>query len=197
MTTHPHGEQLSAYLDGMLDTWQMRQVAQHLGACAQCRALQNSLRQTKMLLREIAPPETPGADFWVNTYRRLRVEGETRPSWKASLRETLSAGLPSAQRRWAAGAAAAAVIGAAIAGPLLTHSINSHPTSPGTIASATDSVDISSLVRAHTESAAYQPLGDPDRQAMINADTDDGIGFNDVAAEATGDGGSFAADAAH
>ena len=35
---HPHGEQLSAYIDGMLDVGKTRGIAEHLRACAPCRA---------------------------------------------------------------------------------------------------------------------------------------------------------------
>ena len=42
MNDHPHGEQLSAYMDGMLDVAQMRDVARHLDQCAACRAFARS-----------------------------------------------------------------------------------------------------------------------------------------------------------
>jgi hypothetical protein len=190
MTKHPHGEQLSAYLDGMLDVRHMHQIAQHVSVCDQCLFLQKSLGRTRQTLRDIPPPPLPGPEFWTDTYRRLRTEGVARSSWSLSLRETLAAGFSSPSRRWAAGVAAAAVIGAAVSGPLMPHP-------PQAAAPVADSVDISSLVRAHVASAARQPLADPDRQAMLSADTDDGQGFGDGITEAAGDGGSFAADAAH
>jgi hypothetical protein len=192
MTKHPHGEQLSAYLDGMLDVRHMHQIAQHVSVCDQCLFLQKSLGQTRQTLRQIPSPPMPGPDFWADTYRRLRTEGAARPSWGVSLRETLATGFRSPSRRWAAGVAAAAVIGAAVTGPLMSHG----PQAAVPTGSA-DSVDISSLVRAHAASAAQQPLADPDRQAMLSADTDDSQGLSDGTLEAAGDGGSFAADAAH
>ena len=53
MTTkdgHPHGEQLSAYVDGMLDVAKTRSTAEDLRACAACRAVAEDLRG-----RESAP----------------------------------------------------------------------------------------------------------------------------------------------
>ena len=75
------------------------------------------------------------------------------------------------QRRWSAGLAAAALIVGAAVSPLVSHG-PSHVVrlrAPATAASP-DSVDVSSLVQAHTELAARQPLADTDRQDMIAMD---------------------------
>ncbi|MBV9848521.1 MAG: zf-HC2 domain-containing protein [Armatimonadetes bacterium] len=172
MNAHPHGEQLSAYLDGMLDVVQMRDVAAHLSACPACRAAYEGLKQTKSLLQGIGAPAPPVPEFWVNAYRRMRVEDAAkrpafRPSWEA-LRDAMR----EPQRRWSAGLAAAAVVAAAIAGPLVGHGPvpPMPPVSPASNAPAADTVDVSSLVQAHTESAARQPLADRDRQDMIAMD---------------------------
>ncbi len=194
MMTHPHEEQLSAFLDEMLDIRQMREVAQHLGVCSRCQGAESSLSRVKTMLRESTSPAMPDSDFWANTYRRMRTEGNARPGWRSAFRTALASGLPGTQRRWAAGVAAAAAIGLALAGPLLNPTSGTHPRHPITVSA--DAVDISSLVRDHTESAARQPLADADRQTMISADTDDAFGFSDVTADPAGDGGSFAADAA-
>ena len=172
MNAHPHGEQLSAYLDGMLDVVQMRDIAAHLGACASCRAAYQGLQQTKSLLNGVHPPAPPAPEFWAGAYRRMRVEDAAkRPALPRLSRQGLRDALQEPQRRWSAGLAAAAVIVAALVGPLVSHGPGpmTAPARPP-VAVAPDSVDVSSLVQAHTESAARQPLADPDRQNMIAMD---------------------------
>ena len=173
MNAHPHGEQLSAYLDGMLDVAQMRDIAGHLGVCPVCCAAYEGLKQTKALLGGIHAPAQPAPEFWTNAYRRMRVEDAakrpvSRPSWEA-LREAMQ----EPQRRWSAGLAAVVLVAAAIAGPLVdrTVTVGTLPANPPVSTTlAADTVDVSSLVQAHTESAAHQPLADPNRQDMIAMD---------------------------
>ncbi len=171
MNAHPHGEQLSAYLDGMLDVAQMRAVAAHLAVCPQCPPVLEGLRRTKRLLQTITPPAQPAPEFWAGAYRQMRTEESanrrSRPPvfWDA-LRETFR----EPQRRWSAGLAAAAVTVAAIAAPLMSGQSSSRTTLPTLGAPAADSVDVSTLVQAHAESAARQPLADTDRQDAIALD---------------------------
>lgn len=178
MTTHPHEEQLSAYMDGRLDVAQTHDVARHLSACASCQSALAGLQKTKALLRDLEAPAMPGLEFWTNAYRRLRVEGgaaaKARSPW-----ETLRTGLHGTQRRWAAGLAVAGLVAAAVVTPWVSQG---PPPPPPVVAS--DFVDVSSLVRAHAASAARQPLADPDRQTMIAADVDDFPEVNDAAREA-------------
>lgn len=126
-----------------------------------------------MLLRGLDAPASPGPEFWTDTYRRLRVEGDSprplRVGW--------------APRRWAAGLAVAALLGAAVITPLAMP--DPVPAPPPAVEN--DFVDVSSLVRAHAASAACQPLADPDRQTMIAADVDDLPDDGDAALEASGD----------
>ena len=183
MNAHPHGEQLSAYLDGMLDVTQMRDIAGHLGVSPSCRAAYEGLKQTKALLGGIHAPAQPAPEFWTNAYRRMRVEDTAkrpafRPSWEA-VRQAMQ----EPQRRWSAGLAAVAILAAAIAGPLANRAtpVGSIPGGGiGNASIAVDTVDVSSLVQAHTQSAARQPLADPNRQDMIAMDdsftTDDSGG---------------------
>lgn len=179
MNTHPHEEQLSAYMDGRLDVSQTRQVARHLSACRACRVGLESLQETKALLRSVAAPAAPGPEFWTDAYRRLRVEGEgakTRSLW-----QTWRAGPRVAQRRWAAALAVAGLVAAVVVTPLVSPG---PPLPPPAVTS--DFVDVSSLVRAHAASAARQPLADPDRQTMMAADVDDLPEIGDATAEANG-----------
>ncbi len=188
MNTHPPQETLSAYIDDMLDVAQMRQTAQHLRACQACRASCASLRETRDLLRHLpAPPALP-REFWINTYRHVRVNGTARPN-SGSLLEQVRQSLLGTQRRWAAGAAAAAVLGMALAAPLISsyHNAPAHPAGTTAI-NAPDVVDLSTLVRDHAQSAAAQPLADSDRQTMLSADVDNGSAFGDLGAEAAGNG---------
>lgn len=195
MNTHPHGEQLSAYIDDMLDVAQMRSVAGHLRACTACRSACASLQQTCDLLRGLDAPAKPSPEFWTDTYRRMRVEGHARRPMPP-LGEQIRQGLLGTQRRWAAGVAAAAVLGAAILAPLVSNDL--HPTQttpPPAVSMNVDVVDFSSLVRDHAQSAAAQPLADSDRQTMLSADADALGASVDAGAEAAGNG-SFTTDAA-
>jgi hypothetical protein len=194
MNDHPHGEQLSAYIDAMLDVAQMRLVAQHLDNCAACRTSLASLSETRTLLHGMGLPPAPGPDFWMNTFRRLRVESQGA-SITGDIGNRLRLHRAGTPRRWAAGVTAAVMLGALAFGPWLAHP-PSEPTSPPP-AVLEDFVDMPSLVRAHTDSAAREPLADADRQTMISADTDDLGMFNDASSEAAGDEDSVAADAAH
>lgn len=178
--THPHGEQLSAYIDSMLDVSQMRGVGEHLHACAACRGLEADLRRTKLLVRGLPEPTLPGTDFWTAAYRQLRVDDRERREAKRSAWAILSSPEQRAHRHWAAGLAAAAlIVGAFSVGPLTsTPSTVSvmpvHARVPTAFAPASSpqdvSPDVSSLAEMHTDSVSCLPLADPDQQKMIAAD---------------------------
>lgn len=195
MNTHPQQETLSAYIDDMLDVAQMHQTALHVRACRPCRASCASLRETRDLLRHLpAPPALP-REFWTNAYRHVRVNGASRQPYMSLLGQARQS-LLGTQRRWAAGAAAAAVLGIALAAPLVSNEHHAATQSTRTTAiTAPDVVDLSTLVRDHAQSAAAQPLADSDRQTMLSADVDDGSASGDGGAEAAGNG-SFNVDAA-
>lgn len=172
---HPHGEQLSAYGDGMLDVGTIRTVAAHLSGCAACRTLVGQSAQTKSRLRELSAPVQPGSEFWNAAYRRLRVEDRERAKTRQMPWDVLRQGGHLVQRRWAAGIAAAAVVAAVVVvGPSVTSSrpvTQSLPTSHLVMPLPQDDTpDVSALVESHTDSVSRQPLSDPDRQKMIAAD---------------------------
>lgn len=176
MNPHPHGEQLSAYLDGMLDVARMREIAAHLGVCPQCRSAYQGLQQTKALLGHIALPAQPAPEFWANAYRRMRLEDTAkRPPVPELSWDRLRNAFQEPQRRWSAGLAAAAVIAAAIAVPIA----NQPPHVPVSLPNigrpfpppmAADTLDVTSLVHNYTEAAAHQPLADAAWQDMIAVD---------------------------
>ncbi len=173
---HLHGEYLSAYIDGMLDVGRTRAVAEHLRACALCRLAADRLEQTKALMRHLPAPPPPGPEFWAAAYRRLRVDDRERaharrPAWTTWLRPEQAP-----QRRWTAGLAAVAAVGALLAGPL-THTPElakrghaTVPTVSAPVPMQDVSPDVTSLVESHTDSVSRLPLADPDRQKMIAAD---------------------------
>ena len=168
---HPHGEQLSAYIDSMLDVPRMRTVGEHLHACATCRSLEADLRRTKLLVRGLPEPRLPASDFWTSAYRQLRVDDRTRAAVKPPFWSALRAPEQRAHRRWAAGLASAALVGLLIAGPLMpaTHVVD--PTPVRVVVPAQDvSPDVSSLAELHADSVSRLPLADPDRQKMIAAE---------------------------
>jgi len=193
MNTHPHGEQLSAYIDSMLDVSRMRGIGEHLHVCAACRSLEAELRRTKYLVRGLPDPVLPGPEFWTAAYRQLRVDDRERAKAKRPLWQTLRGPEQAAHRRWAGGLAAAAVAGVLLAGPLTPApnlpapaSYIIAPTAPRALVPAQDvSPDVSSLAELHTDSVSRLPLADPDRQKMIAADVQQGAQSPD-ASEAAG-----------
>ena len=169
--THPHGEQLSAYIDSMLDVSRMRGISEHLHGCAACRSREEELRRTKHLLRGLPDPVLPEADFWTAAYRTLRVHDRERAVTKRPLWQAWHGAEQAANRRWAAGLAAVAALGILVAGPLTPRPhLVPLPTVLALSPAQDVSPDVSSLVELHTDSVSQLPLADPDRQKMIAAD---------------------------
>jgi len=180
---HPHGEQLSAYIDGMLDVANTRSIAEHLRACAPCNQVTEQLQQTRTLLRTMPVPPRPSPEFWTNAYRRLRVDDRERAISGRSVWDMLREPGHTAHRRWAAGAAAALAVGAMIASPFLPPVSDVGPVTP--VVQAQDlTPDVSALVESHTDSVSRLPLADPDRQKMIAADARQGPDAPEAAAYA-------------
>lgn len=170
-STHPHGEQLSAYIDSMLDVSRMRGIGEHLSHCAACRLTEENLRQTKYLVRGLPDPLLPGSDFWNAAYRKLRVEDRERAIAKRSSWQAWRSAGPVEHRRWAAGLAAVTAVGALLVSPISHSPRPVAPLSVQALIPAQDvSPDVSSLVELHTDSVSRLPLSDPDRQKMIAAD---------------------------
>jgi anti-sigma factor RsiW len=172
MNAHPHGEKLSAYLDGMLDVAQMRSVAAHLAVCPQCSGALAGLTETKRVLHVMPAPERLGPEFWADAARRMRLDDQVPKRWRLSVDwDAVRVGLRQPRRRWSAGLATAALVAAAIATPLIySQSPSLARLHPIAAAPAPDSVDVSTLVQAHAESAAREPLADTDRQDVIALD---------------------------
>ncbi len=191
---HPHGEQLSAYIDSRLDVPRMRGIGEHLHVCAACRSLEADLRRTKHLVRGLPDPILPGPEFWTATYRQLRVDDRQRAHTKRPLWQSLRGPEQAAHRRWAGGLAVAAAAGALLAGPLTPAphftAPASHllaPAAPKALVPAQDvSPDVSSLAEMHTDSVSRLPLADPDQQKMIAADVQQEPASQGQAAEAAG-----------
>ena len=173
---HPHGEQLSAYIDSCLDVSQMRGVGEHLLLCVACRTLEADLRRTKYLVRGLPDPVLPGPEFWAAAYRQLRVDDRERRMARRPLWQALRGPEQAAHRRWAGGLAAAVAVAALFAGPLtpsprLAAPLMTAPPTLRVLVPAQDvSPDVSSLAELHTDSVSRLPLADPDRQKMIAAD---------------------------
>ncbi len=183
---HPHGEQLSAYIDGMLDVTKTRSIAGHLRACSQCRTMAEQLEQTRSLLHALDVPPRPGPEFWTDAYRRLRVADQQHAAVRRTLWDILREPGHASQRRWAAGLAAVAAVGALVAGPL---TVSHPPVSPVTqvVTVAPDvTPDVSALVESHTNSVSRLPLADSDRQKMIAADAQQTPDAPEAAAYADG-----------
>ena len=184
--THPHGEQLSAYIDSMLDVPRMRGIGEHLRGCVSCRNREADLRRTKHLVRDLPAPALPSADFWTSAYRQLRLDDRQRANAKRPLWTAWRSPEQKAHRRWAAGLAAAALAAFALSvGPLTPVAENLPAAAPRPAARplvpAQDvSPDVSSLAELHTDSVSRLPLADPDRQKMIAADALEAAGYADA-----------------
>ncbi len=165
-------------VDGKLDLVEARGLTEHLHECAECRATLADFEKNKALFRQIAAPPPPSDRFWDETFGKMR--SEPIPDVQPELRFN-----PANARYRRAGLAAAACAVLAVAIPLNWSGSGTRPvTRPASanVADTLDSVDVTSFVRAHTQSAAAQPLGDPDRQQMIAADADTGSGDDVVPA---------------
>jgi anti-sigma factor RsiW len=186
MNAHPKGEEISAYVDGMLDLTGMRGVARHLRECDPCRNDFEAILETKALMRHVPQPASPPAEFWTNAFRTIRVQERESQLQNAPLAERLGTAWTLAQRRWASGVMAAALLGVGlmfnqVGGP-------SPSVTPSTrAAEPADVLDIASLVHAHTQSVALQPLADPDRQAMISADNESSADTSSMEASVNAD----------
>ena len=146
-------------------TWRRRAaIAEHLRACASCRATADGLRETKSLLRAMPPPPRPGPEFWTDVYRRLRVDDRERASPRRPLWDFLRGPGQAAHRRWAAGAGRRRRRGSAA-----RQAAHGHPSSDDAHADVLRlcdaqqdvSPDVSALVESHTDSVSQLAAGRP------------------------------------
>jgi hypothetical protein len=77
---HPE-EQLSAYVDGELQSRARSAVEAHLATCEACSALVDELRQTKSMLAALPPPIVPRSFALGPEYARARREPARRSSF--------------------------------------------------------------------------------------------------------------------
>lgn len=156
------GDNLTGFLDGMLDGETMRKADAHLRECESCRQEFRELEQTRHLLRQFKQtPETPGATFWADAYRKARLEN-SRPA----PRQGFSLGM---RRRFAALAMSATVAASLgltffISEPTGNRARYSDP------AQAFDQVDVSSLISAHADYVAGKKLADTSNNRIIRSD---------------------------
>ncbi len=79
-TPHPV-DALSAYIDGDLTADETRTVADHLAACADCRAVVSDLEGLRTCARAWTDePATPSADLWPGIAARLSTRETARPT---------------------------------------------------------------------------------------------------------------------
>lgn len=169
---HPHGEKISAYIDGMLNIPEMHHIASHIASCSQCQNIQTNLKEIKLSLRRLEKPVNPDPAYWAAAYRNMRV---TNPEGARFPYRTVSPLSHAPHRLWTASLAAAALLALALTAPSLqpqrSRTLSSSTASASAAMQSPDTVDVSFLVQAHTESAASQPLADTDRQDMIAMDS--------------------------
>jgi predicted anti-sigma-YlaC factor YlaD len=184
---HPSEEDLSAFIDGMMDLPAMQSVGAHLDACAACRAIRDGFRENKGRLRALAvtPPES--AAFWERAFDHLET-GAALPNAESRSAPSFQTRRPAFRSRWSYAAAAAVLIMAAVAvrGPV-AGLLKPRATQPTAISvpAEEDAVDLAQLVWAHTSAASQQPLADPERQAMLAVENDSLRSEADIVAEET------------
>ena len=75
-------ENLSAYLDGELDSQQAQRLREHLATCSECRRQAGALSQTATLVRAM-PEVDPPADLRQRASRLMAATiGNVDVSWK-------------------------------------------------------------------------------------------------------------------
>lgn len=163
-------EEISAYIDCMLDGRSMRRIARHIKACEDCRTASTqlvSLRESLRLSRK--SPGSASEEFWANAFRAARLDDEASSAQSPALVLT---GLETPRtrfslRRVAALCAAAAVIIAAIAAPF---SLSGHAP-VGQPVEAAESVDIDAIVGSHAHATLNEPLVNRPRAVMIDSES--------------------------
>ena len=89
MNCEPTRERLSEYLDEALGGRELRRVASHLDACADCRRELDDLRVTKIALQQ-APMPAPDPRFWARVHTEVRRQSATIPAPRVGYGEWLS-----------------------------------------------------------------------------------------------------------
>lgn len=164
------GDNLTGYLDGVLDGKTMRQVDAHLRSCAVCRQGFQRLEATRALLCHSKEGlSAPSPVFWADAYRRARVE--------APAQAERNGGWHRSRRHWsvlAIWASCAAVLGLMlfVSAPVGNHSKTSN------VSQVFDQVDVSSLISAHADYVAGKKLVDGSNNRILRSD---------MAAQTTGD----------
>lgn len=164
------GDNLTGYLDGVLDGKTMRQVDAHLRTCVVCRQVFQGLEQTRALLCHSKEElSVPSQVFWSDAYRRARIEapalGHGEWGWRRS------------RRHWgvlAISAAFVTVLGLMlfVSAPVGNHSQTSN------VSQVFDQVDVTSLISAHADYVAGKRLVDGSNNRILRSD---------MAAQTTGD----------
>ena len=184
--THPPEEELSAFIDDMLDIQSMLAVTVHIEECGLCRATCTAFRDNRRRMREVPDVSLESAAFWAGAYARLQEEQSIIDGGAPQTVQVFRTKPLIKHLRAAYGTAAAFVIAAILISTQIGHSPKPHQASiparitvAQTVIDESDALDVSQLVRAHTSAASQQPLADQERQTMIAAENDEGAG-NDL-----------------
>jgi anti-sigma factor RsiW len=161
-------DEISAYMDCMLDGRSMRRIARHIKSCEDCRSSLSRLMEIRASMRQVRKsPGSASEEFWANTFRTARLSDED-----AALKPefTIVASPPRTTfsiRRVAAYSVAAAIILAAIAAPF---SLGGHQPA-GQPVEAAESVDIDAIVDSHAHAIIHEPLVNRSRSVMIESES--------------------------
>lgn len=153
------GEDVSAYIDGMLEGDRLRQMSLHIEQCDACRGEYEALLNTRALLRKMATPAAP-PDFWANAHRAARLAAPPKSSRV----------LPTLRARLGAVAGFCTAVGAAVLLLVVPGSRIAPGGSTSQLPAPAAVVDVGELVQAHASYAAAQPLTDRARVTMVTSE---------------------------
>lgn len=154
-------EELSAYVDGVLDGNTLRTIMSHLLTCDPCTRLVADFREQQAMLHNLRLQLIePHSQFWANAHRAAQLS-----SPKAAVHAPVfNLRLNFSQL---AGFALAAAVGAVVASQVQLSSLHTVNVAP---AQSGPSLDVNTLVRAHADYAAQQPLADNAHITMVMSD---------------------------
>jgi predicted anti-sigma-YlaC factor YlaD len=158
-------EQLSLLIDGRLDGEAIRALTGHLKSCDTCRAHLNNLNQLKSALRCLHTPSSPPKpDFWTDAFRNARIEAQKHSTYNGPF------DLRAVFTRQVVTAITVVTIVATVFVPLATGRYLQTASEVPKDSTAANTVDVNSLLQAHTSYTSVQPLADDYRVSMILSD---------------------------
>ncbi len=164
-------EDLSAYLDCMLDGGSMRKLSRHLKRCEDCREMLNEMMELRASLKSFrkATPKVDDA-FWQATFQRARLselESPIHSDSSSNLKRFITKPTHFSFRRVLIAAIAATVILGSVLVPI---SISGHAPVL-TPADAAESVDVDAIVNSHAQASLHTLQVSRSKTVMIESES--------------------------